>query len=724
MADFPGQRVAKLLQLALQHHQSGRLAEAEAQYRQILEMQPNHPDALHLSGLLAHQRGQQGTAVMLISKAIEANPVNPMYHNNLGLALKAQGKPDQAVRSYHQAMAIKADIAEVHYNLGVAYHDQGDLREAISSYRRALALRAEYAEAYCRLGNALQSQGDLAEAIISYRKALALKPGNIEVLNNMASALHKQGNLDEAISCLRTILSLRPDSTETHNNLGILLSRQGRLDDAVASFQRALSLKPDYAEAHNNLGITYREQGRLGEAIASYRRALAIRPDYVDALNNLGIQLQAQGDFAGAIESYRRVLAIKPGNRDVLFNLGYSLRNLGKLDDAVMALKQALSINPDFADAHVNLAAVYIDQGRFDDAQTSLSRALEIEPENHGALVMLTTSRKMTRDDSAWLETVVRLSADETLPLRKKYDLQFALGKYYDDIKQYDPAFAAYERANSLQRQLEGGFDRGKFTRLVDMLISTCNSEFIRLRQEGSSSSELPVLVVGMPRSGTSLIEQIIASHPQAFGAGELTFWLKWFEANQAALLSENLAGSLIANTASEYVQYLRRYSADALRIVDKMPSSFALLGLIHLIFPRAKIIHVRRNPVDTCLSVYFQNLSSSHSYGTDLDDLAYYYRQYDRMMQHWRRVLPADRFLELSYEALIDNQAEWSKRIIEFIGLEWSESCLDFHSTQRRVGTASNWQVRQKIYHSSRERWHNYEKHIGPLLELLDLTD
>jgi tetratricopeptide (TPR) repeat protein len=653
--DTPGQEESRQLQQALQHHRAGRLAEAEALYRQILEKQPGHADALHLSGLVAHQRGQNESAARLIGKAIEANPGNPLYHSNLGLALRAQGKLDEAIRSY--------------------------------------------------------------------REALAISPGNIEILGSMAGILLKQGKLDEAISCLRRVLAARPGSAQSHNNLGILLGRQGKLDEAVASFKRALSLKPDYAEAHNNLGTTYRELGRESEAIACYRSAISIRPDYIDALCGLGIQLQAQGDYAGAVENYRCVLAARPGDIDVLYNLGYSLRNLGRLGEAVTALTQALSIKPDLADAHVNLAAIYTDLGRFHEAQTSMARALEIDPVNHGALVMLTTSRKMTLDDAAWLETVARLSVDPTLPLKKRSDLHFALGKYYDDTNQYDHAFAAYEQANSLQRQLEGGFDRGKFTRLVDMLIMTYGPEIVNLRRAACSLSELPVLVVGMPRSGTSLVEQIIASHPQACGAGELTFWLKWFEANQTGIVSRNLEDSFIANTASEYEQYLRQYAAEALRIVDKMPSSFALLGLIHLVFPRAKFIHVRRNPVDTCLSVYFQNLSSTHSYGTDLDDLAYYYRQYDRLMRHWSKVLPSDNIMEVSYEALIDNPVEWSKRMVEFIGLEWSEQCLDFHATERRVGTSSNWQVRQKMYHSSKARWRNYEKHIGPLLGLLDIA-
>jgi hypothetical protein len=235
-------------------------------------------------------------------------------------------------------------------------------------------------------------------------------------------------------------------------------------------------------------------------------------------------------------------------------------------------------------------------------------------------------------------------------------------------------------------------------------------------QKEGASSSQLPVLVVGMPRSGTSLIEQIIASHPEACGAGELAFWGEW--ATRPVVHDP----AFIAQAAHEYESSLQQHSVSAHRIVDKMPGNFLWLGLIHAVFPNAKIIHVRRNPVDTCLSIYFQNFSRAHSYKTSLDDLAYFYREYDRLMRHWRNVLPADRLLEISYEALTDNQAEESRRLIEFIGLEWDERCLDFHQTERKVGTSSNWQVRQKIYHTSRARWRNYEKHLGPLVGLQEL--
>ncbi len=612
---------ADILQSALVHHQAGRLQQAEALYRQILQTVPDHPDALHYLGVLAHQMGKSDSAVELISQAIRANPSDPMYYNNLGNVLKSVGKLDEALDNYQKVIQLKPDSAEAHYNLG--------------------------------------------------------------------NALRNQGRLDAAIESYRTAISLKPEFADAHSNLGLALKGQGKLDAAGECFRRALILRPDFAEAYYDLGNLLQEQGKFDQAVISYRKAISLTPDYAEAYCNLGSCLRSQS----------------------------------KLDEASTVLRHALSIDPGLADAHTNLAAIYADQGKFDDARGELSRALQSEPDHAVAWAALASLRKMTAEDDSWLSKALRLAPDAGLPAEKRIPLQFAIGKFYDDTGQYDLAFAAYRQANALARALHGKFDRAGFTRLLDGVIATCSADVVSRTQAGASSSRLPVLIVGMPRSGTSLVEQIIASHPDAYGAGELVFWNDWLTTNQAAFLSGRYGQALFAGAADEYQQVLRRHSADALRIVDKMPGNFVSAGLIHMIFPQAKIIHTQRHPWDTCLSIYFQNLAPAHSYATDLDDLAFYYREYARLMQHWRKVLPADSFLEVPYEALTDDQARWSRRMIAFIGLEWDERCLDFHKTERTVVTASNWQVRQKIYHTSRERWRNFEKYLGPLHNLKDLT-
>jgi tetratricopeptide (TPR) repeat protein len=710
----------RLFQTALEHHQAGRLSQAEALYRQILQAEPGHPDALHLLGAIARQAGKPLVAADLINRAIIAKPSEPVFYNSLGLVLRDLGRLDEAVANYRKAISIRPDYVETHYNLGNVLQIQDRLDEAIASYRKALAIRPDYAEAHCNLGSALQAQGRLDEAVASYRRAISLRPNHAEAHANLGNTLQELGKLDEAIASYHRALAIKPDYAKARNNLGRALQEQGKFDEAIACYRQAITLRPDFAEVHCNLGGALRGKGTLDEAIASYRQALALKPGFAEALAGWGNALREQGHLDDAVACFRQALTIKPDSVDAYIGLGNALRTQGRLDEATTGLQQAILLKPESAGARSALASVYIDQGQFDAAQLELSTALEYEPHNPNAWAALTQLRKMTPEDSDWLNTALSLVREygATWSAMDTVKLQFAIGKYYDDTKQYDLAFSAYQLANTLMRRAEGRFDRAQFSRLVDTLIETYAADAVNRQHEGASSSRRPVLVVGMPRSGTSLTEQIIASHPKAYGAGELSFW--GTQANQTGARSHDTA--FIAKIAAQYEQCLYQHSADAARVVDKMPGNFLWLGLISEAFPHSKIIHTRRNPVDTCVSIYFQNFMRAHSYKTDLDDLAYYYREYDRLMRHWRKVLPADRFLEVSYEALTDNQAEWSRRIIEFIGLEWDERCLDFHKTERKVGTSSNWQVRQKIYHSSKARWRNYEKHLGPLLGLLEL--
>ena len=298
------------------------------------------------------------------------------------------------------------------------------------------------------------------------------------------------------------------------------------------------------------------------------------------------------------------------------------------------------------------------------------------------------------------------------------------MGKFCDDTQDYDQAFAHYRRANELKKRFGQPFDRDNQQKMVDALVQYFTPEVTHCHWPGASDSERPLLIVGMPRSGTSLTEQIIASHPDTFGAGELRFWGKAGSEHKLATFAAQFDKAPLAEIAQAYLAELDGYSKDALRVVDKMPSNFLKVGLIHAVFPNARILHTMRNPVDTCLSIYFQNFNLGHTYASDLEDLAVYYRQYHRLMAHWRAVLPKEVFLELPYEQLVEDQEGWSRKIIEFIGLPWDERCLEFYKTDRKVGTASNWQARQPIYKTSKERWRNYAPYVEPLLPLLELYD
>jgi tetratricopeptide (TPR) repeat protein len=388
--------VPEALAMAIQHHQAGRLQAAEQIYRQILQVEPNHPDALHLLGVIAAQCGKYDSAVEYMGRATQLNQDNANAHNNLGNALREQGKSEEAAACYRRALQLKPDYADAHNNLGAVLRDQGNLEEAVACCRRALELKPNYAEVHNNLGAALQNQGKSDEAIACYRRALELKPDYAKAHYNLGSALKDLGKPDEAAACYRRALELKPDDAEAHNNVGNALLDQGKPDEAAACYRRALELRPDYGEAHNNLGNALMGQGEPDQAAACYRLALQLMPDDADAFSNLGAALRDQGKLEEAVACCRRALELKPDFAEVHNNLGAALQNQGKLEEAVACCRRALELKPDFVEAHNNLGTAYHEQGRLEEAVGCHQRALELKPDfaeahwHHSLLSLLT----------------------------------------------------------------------------------------------------------------------------------------------------------------------------------------------------------------------------------------------------------------------------------------------------------------------------------------------
>jgi tetratricopeptide (TPR) repeat protein len=594
--------------------------------------------------------------------------------------------------------------------LGVALRMQG--KDALPALQRATQLSPDDAVSHNNLGNALAQIGRADEAASSYRRALALMPDFAEAHNNLGNVLLDLERLDEALASYRRAIRIKPDYPEGHDNLGKALLRLGQPQDAAASFQRALALRPDYAGAHNNLGNALYELGRSDDAIASYRRALQIKPEFAEAHNNLGTVLRGQGQLDGALASYRRALQIKPDFAEAHRNHGIAQRLRGRSEEAQASCLRALEIDPQSAPTLAVMAELKADQGQFTEAEHLFQRAIAIEALTPEAWVGISRLRTMTADDGAWAAQAQAI-AGQRLPPRKEVLLRYALGKYFDDVQDFERAFSQYQRANELTKLYRARHDRQRLTQAVDWIIHTFNKAWLGRTPIDAVASARPVFIVGMLRSGTTLAEQILASHPGVHGAGELTFW------NSAAATGAVHQSSALSSLANDYLRLLSDLSPDALRVVDKMPGNYLHLGLIHAALPNARFIHMRRDPIDTCLSIYFQHFEAFHSYATDLADLAHYTGEYRRLMQHWRSALPAGTMLEVPYEGLVNEQHSWSRKLLEFIGLPWDPSCIDFQRTERTVITASKWQVRQKISNSSVGRWRNYAKFVGPLQHL-----
>jgi len=501
--------------------------------------------------------------------------------------------------------------------------------------------------------------------------------------------------------------------------LGVALWSQGK--DALLSMQRSVELLPDDAEAHGNLGNVLRLRGQLQDAVRSHRRALELNPLYAESHNNLGSVLQDLGLLDQAEAGFRRATDLKSDFALAHANLGNVLSLLNRPEECEASCRRALELNPNLTAANVQLAESEAARGQFDAAEQLLRQAIAIEPDMPEAWAGLARWRKMSAADGDWVAAAQRIVGLPWAP-RREVPLRYALGKYFDDVRDYEQAFGNYRRANELAKVGRPRHDQGQFSRGIDRIIQTFDLAWLRRASVAANASERPVFIVGMPRSGTTLTEQILASHAALFGAGELPFW------NTAAVRYAAVRGtddelSSLRGQGEEYLQLLESMSPDALRVVDKMPANFLHLGLIHAVLPNARIVHLRRHPVDTCLSIYFQNFDAKHGYANALDDLAHYYREYIHVMDHWRQMLPANAMLEVPYEGLVDDAEGWTRRMLEFIGMPWDANSLEFHRNARTVETSSKWQARQKIHRTSVERWRNYEKHLGPLQSLADFV-
>lgn len=609
--------------------------------------------------------------------------------------------------------------------LGVARARQD--KDPLPALGMAVQCAPEDAAAHLNLGNALGRLGRLDEAFASYRRALDADPGFAEAHNNLGELLLERGRAEEALVSCQQALRIRPDFAHAHQNLGRVLVRLGRVDEAVRSCRRAIAISPGFAEAHNSLGSALLGLAHSQEAIASFQRALELNPDLAEAHANLARALRSLGRLDEAVTGFRRALLLRPGLVLARTELATTLRLQRHTEEAERICRQALEIDPDSAAAFVVLAELRADAGRFVEAEELFCRAISLDPASPEAWAGLARVRRMTPADGAWLTAMQRL-VEQGLPPQRELLLRYAIGKHFDDVSDFESAFRNYRRANELAKGCGPPHERDSLSKTIDLIIRSHDGDWVNRPRAAVPGSARPVFIVGMLRSGTTLAEQILASHPQVFGAGEQTFWSEVAAAalsNRAAadVPAMRMSEAALADLGERYLGALRGLSPDALRVVDKLPTNFLFLGLIHAALPGARIIHLLRHPIDTCVSIYFQHFEAANTYANDLGDLAHYYGEYRRLMEHWRVVLPAEVILEVPYEGLVADLPTWTRRMLEFIGVPWDSRCLDFDLTARPIVTASKWQVRQKLFGSSVGRWRHYEPFVAPLKSLLELT-
>lgn len=571
-------------------------------------------------------------------------------------------------------------------------------------------------------GSQLAGAGQLEEAAGRYRAVLARAARDTDALVALGVISGMQGDYAEAAAYLERAVKLNPTLVAAHFNLGMVRKHQGQLADAVLSYRRAIELAPDKPAHHNNLGNVYAQLGQDHAAVGCFQRALELQPQAPDVLFNLGKSLRNLGLRQNAIDALQRAIEIRPGFGFALKELGKIHLQLAQTGPAATAYQKAADTAPDDPAPVAGLSNVLVAEHRYQEAFALLEPWLE-KPSLHAVIAnaFADIARHTSSRETEAIELLERALDNAPITDRdSRAQAHFRLGQLHDRLKQYDMAFEHFTQGNGLRH-----VDQAKDPAIQDIqaLIDAFSTEFIT-NAPSAPATEVPVVfIVGMPRSGTTLVEQILAAHPAVHGGGELDLLPSLLASIPTGKkLPEGLralTGDDIAGFARDYLATLQALAPGARRITDKLPANFMNLGFIRLMFPTAHIIHCNRSPLDTCLSCYFQDFAGHHPYATDLDALGHHYRAYERLMAHWSNVLDINR-LDIEYETLVAEPETWARRLVAHCGLDWDPACLEFHQSNRVIATASASQVIKPVYNNAAGRWRHYEKHLAPLVRAL----
>jgi tetratricopeptide (TPR) repeat protein len=535
----------------------------------------------------------------------------------------------------------------------------------------------------------------------------------------LASDALKAGKPADAVSPLSEAAGLQPFNADIQHDLGLALLEIGRVSEAVAAFKRAVAVNPRYADAYFRLGIALEKLGDLGSALVAYDRATGIQPALTEAWFRAGALVHTMGHRDEAIGCFRRAAETGPKTRFGRLGAARALLTEDRDDEAERVLRKAVAVDAENALAHDLLGNLLAESGRFDEAHASFTRAVTIAPLLAGSYYDLVRCRPVTKADHGLLERIEAALATPGLEAAQCQRVHLALGKAADDLGNYALAMRHFDAADAL-RPGSVSFDAIAFDTEVSGVIARCTPELIARASQRGSADATPILIVGMPRSGTTLVEQIISSHAEVGAGGELNFWNErgaaWHQAEAAGT-----EAPFLRQAAADYLRLLRAIGWKSARVTDKMPFNFLWAGLIHLAFPRATIIHCRRSAVDTALSIHQTLFHPGLAFPSGGPQLVAYFRSYERLTDHWRKVLPADRYLHVDYEELTREPELEIRRIIEGCGLAWNDACLRPHLNPRSVKTPSKWQTRQPINRNSVARWRRYEPWLGPLRALVE---
>ncbi len=686
--------IATALETAGKLYLAGRLVDAERVCRQIIERNPNVPDAYNLWGVVKSAQGDFAGAAAMIGRAIELNGATSSYCANLGEVERLAGNLDQAEAALLKAIELDAGSAQAHSNLGIVYFEREEYERAAAVYERAIALQPDFPEAHNNLGNAYRALERPKEAIACYQRAVTLREAYPEAYNNMATALRDTEDFESAEHAYRKAIGLKPDYIDAFNNLSILLLHKDRTEDALRVLADALKLD---------------------------------EKNVTTLLNVAKVQLK-RGAHSVAEQAARVALGLDPERPETHCVLGQIYHELDRHAQALECVDEAIRLDPEAADLRSFHAVILKSVGRLDEARAELMTALELNPKQYGAYSNLNDLETFKADD-ALLAQMKAILAEAENPRSERYmPLHFALGKALEDSGDYPLALEHYAIGAKMRRaQLK--YDEAETVDFIDQIKAAFTRQTFESPPWTGNPTMAPVFIVGMPRSGSTLVEQIISSHPRTFGAGEIKVLHRSLGALRDRLPSIPKYPAMVAalepvhftQIADAYLAEVQRDAGGADRITDKLLTNFFFVGLIHILFPNAKIIHTRRNPVDTCLSAYTKLFKDDMPHSYDFGELGRYYRRYEDLMNYWEEVLPSGVMITVDYEAVVADIETSARRLIDHVGLEWDDACLAFHKSTRAVKTASVVQVRKPVYNTSVERWKRYGDGLAPLLQALD---
>ena len=627
-------------------------------------------------GIEAHKAGKAQEADRYYTAVLKAQPKHPNANHNMGVLAVGVGKVEQALPFFKTALELNPDRAQfwLSYIDALIKLDRTDDARTVLDQAKSHGSKGDgFDQLEKKLGSAIEPKA---------RKIQEPTKDQVQSLVN----LYNQGQLQEVLSQASKLLTQFPGSVTLYNIVGAANQGLGKLEEATDAYKEALSIKPDFAEAYSNMGNALKDQGKLEEAIEAYSKALSIKPDYAQSYNNMGVVLRERDKLAEAIEAYRKALEIEPGNAEIYNNMGVTIQEQGKLEEAIEAYQKALALKPDFAEAHRNLSSI----------------------------------KKYNSDDKHFLQ-VKRLYGEEGLSKEVRCNLNFALAKMYEDMGEPEQTFEYLAKGNALRKKLlkySIEIDKSLFINLKNTQLNLLKNS---LKIKESSLEPTPIFIIGMPRSGTTLVEQIISSHSEVTGAGELDY-VSQFGGDLVLGLAE-INTVAISNFRGRYLSKLSKLSklSNGKSIVtDKMPQNFRFIGLIAAAFPEAKIIHLKRNPAAVCWA-NFKKLypKSGLGYCYSIEDTVTYHGLYKNLMEHWRKVFDK-RIYDLDYELLVQNQENETRKVIDYLELNWDERCLSPHKNNNNVATGSSIQVREKVYKGSSKQWLKYEPFLNGAFDSL----